>query len=57
MKGCDPMITRVLYGLMIIFWLIVAFESLTKKKIVTENTQLVLSLISIVIIFYLQIIS
>lgn len=51
------MITRVLYGLMAIFWLVIAFESVTKKNIVSENTQFSLSLISIVIIFYLQIIS
>lgn len=51
------MITRVLYGLMIIFWLVVAFESLTKKNIVSEKVQLSLSLLSIGIIFYLQIIS
>lgn len=51
------MITRILYGLMAIFWLVVAFESVFKKNIVSENVQLALSITSIVIIFYLQIIS
>lgn len=51
------MITRILYGLMAIFWLVLAFESVSKKNIVSENVQLVFSITSILIIFYLQIIS